>query len=83
MNDRPEGAGGGQAEHRALVHPPDGEGERVVARAAAAVAHVAADQREDGVLARVQGGERADAKAGRVVGDDEDRARRAHASASS
>ena len=49
--------------------------------AAAAVAHAAADQREDDVLALVQRGERADAERRRVVGDEQDRA--SHRSASS
>jgi hypothetical protein len=36
------------------------------------VAHVAADQREDDVLALVQRAERADAERRRVVGDEQD-----------
>jgi len=53
---------------------------RVEVAAAAAVAHVAADQREHHVLALVQRGERADPERRRVVSHEQDRL---HRSASS
>jgi hypothetical protein len=74
-------AGGGDPGDRPLRRPDDGEREAFVLGASAAVAHVAADQGEDHVLAFVQGLERADPERRRVVGDEQDRL--AHRSASS
>ena len=70
--------------HAALRRAQHGERQRRVALDRAAVAHVAADQREHDVLLLVQRRERADAEGRRVVGHEEDRPRvAAHRSASS
>ena len=51
-DDGPEAPGGGEARDAALGRAQDGERQRrVVRRERAAVAHAAADQREDDVLA--------------------------------
>ena len=70
-DDGAEAARRGEPQHAALGRSQHRERQLAVARAAA-VAHVAADQREDDVLALVQRGERADAERRRVVGDEQD-----------
>ena len=55
-----------------LARPDDRERQVLLLARAAAVADVAADQREHHVLALVQRLERADAERRRVVGDEED-----------
>ena len=77
---RPVVARGGECVDIALTHPQHRERTGVLARPAA-VADVAADERERHLLALVERGERADAERRRVVGDEQDGA--AHPSASS
>ena len=77
-DDGAEAARRGESRHGPLRRP-----ERRERRDPAAVAQLAADEREDDVLALVQGLERADAEGRGVVGDEQDRPRVAHRSASS
>jgi hypothetical protein len=81
-HDGAEAPGGGEPQDRALGRADDGEREVAAARAAA-VAHPPADEGEDHVLAGVHTGEGADAKARRMVGDEEDRPRIGHARSAS